>query len=274
MGCSVSKKPAKAGPRVLLFDIETSPILGYVWQLWDQNIALNQIHTDWHLLSWAAKWLDTPASETMYMDQRSARNIEDDRAILKVLWALLDEAEIVVTQNGVKFDQKKLNARFVIHGMQPPSSFKHIDTFLLAKKHFGFTSNKLEYMTDKLCVKYKKQKHKKFAGFELWRECLAGNLAAWREMEKYNRYDVLSLEELFKKLIPWDSTINFNLYHDDAAHTCKCGSRDFKKQGWHYSGLGKFQRYRCKKCGAETRDRTNQFSKEKQASLRLSTPRR
>jgi DNA polymerase elongation subunit (family B) len=267
------RKPARAGPRVLLFDIETSPLLAYVWGLFENNVALNQIHTDWHVLSWAAKWLDAPATDVMYRDQRAAKNIEDDRAILKALWKLLDEADIVVTQNGKAFDQKKLNARFAIHGFQPPSSFKHIDTLKLAKKHFGFTSNRLEYLTAKLNKKYKKLKHEKFAGFELWKACLAGDRAAWLEMEKYNKHDVLALEELYHKLVPWDSTVNFSLYHEGTDHVCKCGSREFMKRGFHYTATGKFQCYRCKKCGAETRDRVNLFDEEKRASLRASTTR-
>lgn len=261
-----------SGPKTLLFDIETSPILAYVWRLWDQNVALNQIHTDWHVLSWSAKWLGDPAHKTMYMDQRNAKNIENDKAILKSLWKLLDEADIVITQNGRSFDQKKLNARFVIHGFQPPSSFKHIDTKVLAQKHFGFTSNKLEYMTDKLCKKYKKLKHTKFAGFEMWRQCLAGNLAAWKEMEKYNKYDVLSLEELYTKLVPWDN-VNFSVYSPGKKPVCSCGSKEFKKQGWYYTGTGKYQRYRCKKCGSETRDKTNEIPKETRANLRVGTAR-
>ncbi len=265
------KKPT--GPKVLIYDIETAPILGYVWRLFDQNVALNQIHSDWHVLSFSAKWLGSPASKTIYKDQRNAVNIEDDRALLRVLWKLLDEADIVVTQNGKSFDQKKLYARFVLHGFQPPSTCKHIDTRVLAKKHFGFTSNKLEYMTDKLCVKYKKLKHKKFAGFELWRECLAGNLDAWKEMEKYNKYDVLSLEELYQKLIPWESGFNFSLYTDDAVHVCTCGSDDFKKRGYSFTTVGKFQRYQCKDCGSWTRDRHNLMTPEKKASIRVGTPR-
>ena len=63
------------GPRVLLFDIETAPILGYVWSLWEQNVGLNQIHSDWYVLSWAAKWLGDSADKIMYMDQRKAKNI-------------------------------------------------------------------------------------------------------------------------------------------------------------------------------------------------------
>ena len=98
--------------------------------------------------------------------------------------------------------------------MQPPSNFKQIDTLKLARKHFALTSNKLAYMTDKLCTKYKKLTHHKFEGFELWKECLDGNLKAWKEMEKYNKHDVLALEELYTKLIPWDSSVNFTLYGD------------------------------------------------------------
>lgn len=262
-----------SSPKVLIYDIETAPILGNVWRLWDQNVALNQIESDWYVLSWSAKWLNSPKSQVMYMDQRAAKDIEDDREILEVIWGLLDEADIVVTQNGRQFDQKKLNARFIIHGMKPPSSYKHIDTKIMAKKHFGFTSNKLEYMTDKLCTKYKKLKHQQFPGFELWKECLAGNIKAWREMEKYNRHDVLSLEELFNIMIPWDNSIDFNLYHDENTHVCKCGSTSFTRNGYYYTSASKFQRYKCRGCGAETRGKVNLFSKEKRKGLRPSPPR-
>lgn len=261
-------KPPK-GPRVLIYDVETAPILGHVWDLWEQNVGLNQIKSDWYILSWSAKWLGTPASEVMYEDQRNAADIEDDRRLLKGIWELLNQADVVITQNGKAFDQKKLNARFILNGFKPPSSYKHIDTKVLAKKHFAFTSNSLEYMTNKLCTRYKKQKHAKFSGFELWRECLAGNVEAWKEMEKYNKYDVLSLEELYMKLIPWDTTaINFNLYHDDEENECKCGATDWVKNGFFYSAIGKYQRYKCTDCGAETRDRVNLLSPEKKDALK------
>lgn len=261
------------GPKVLILDIETAPIVAWVWDIWDQNVGLNQIKSDWHLLSFSAKWLGDPANKTIYFDQRNAKNIENDKELLKKVWLLLDECDILITQNGKRFDHKKLNARFVINGMQPPSSYKQIDTFVIAKKHFGFTSNKLEYMSDKLCVKYKKQTKRKFAGFELWRECLAGNVEAWNEMEKYNKYDVLSLEELYNKLIPWDNSIDFNLYNVDGDITCKCGSDDFQKNGSFYTAAGKFQRYKCTDCGAETRGKKNLLSKEKREFLRPSTTR-
>jgi hypothetical protein len=265
--------PPANGPKVLIYDIETAPMLGYVWSIWEQNVALNQLHTDWYILSWSAKWLGAPDGQVMYSDQRNAKNIENDGPLLSEIWNLLDQADVVVTQNGKSFDQRKLNARFIINGFQPPSSYKHIDTKVIAQKHFGFTSHKLEYMTDKLCTKYKKSSHAKFSGFDMWKQCLAGNIDAWKEMEHYNKLDVLSLEELYNKIIPWDNTVNFNLYSDSQEHICKCGSKDFIKNGFYYSATCKYQRYKCKKCGAEVRDRKNLFSKEKSASLKVSTVR-
>lgn len=253
------------GPKILILDIETSPIIAHVWGLWDQTVSLNQIKNDWHVLSWSAKWLHS--KEVMYQDQRRAKRIEDDKELLKGIWKLLDEADIIITQNGKAFDQKRLNARFILNGMKPPSSYKHIDTKQIASRNFGFTSNKLEYLTDKLCTKHKKLKSKKFQGFELWRQCLAGNIEAWDEMKRYNVRDVLSLEELYRKLAPWDNSINMALYYDKPAMVCSCGSKEFTKNGFAYTSLGKFQRYSCTKCGSEARSGKNEFSKEKRDSL-------
>jgi len=265
--------PPKDEAKVLIFDIETAPILAHVWGLWDNNVSLNQVVSDWHVMSWSAKWRGAPEHEVMYQDQRNASHVEDDKDLLKEIWYLLNEADVVITQNGKRFDQRKLNAKFVQHRMGAPSSFKHIDTKVVAQKHFDFPSYKLEYMTNKLCVKYKKLKHKKFPGHEMWTECLKGNLEAWDEMKLYNIHDVLALEELYFILIPWDSSINLNLFHDRDEHVCHCGSTESIKNGFYYTNVGKFQRYMCKDCGAETRSRSNLFSIEKKDSLQQGTVR-
>jgi hypothetical protein len=241
----------KALPKILVYDIETAPILANVWRIWGENVGLNQIERDWCIIAWSAKWLHDPENKIMYMDQRRSNDIEQDQKIVEKLWALIDEADIVITHNGKKFDQKKINARFLYHGMKPPSPVKHIDTCEIAYKQFGFTSNKLEFLTDKLNTKYKKSKHKKFPGFELWKECLSGNKEAWREMEKYNKYDVLALEELYYRLAPWTS-INFTIYQD--VLQCKCGSVRLVKRGFQYTPTRKYQRYCCLDCGHWTRD--------------------
>jgi hypothetical protein len=269
----------KTGPKVLLVDIETAPIISDVWGLFDNNVALNQIVKDWHLLSWSAKWLDSKETiykdnrvpVVMYMDQSGKSNIENDKELVKGIWKLLDEADIVIGQNSKRFDIKKLNARFIFHKLQPPASFKQLDTLVISKKHFAFTSNKLEYLTDKLCTRYKKLKHKKFPGHDLWTQCLKGNKEAWTEMKRYNIHDVLSTEELYYQLIPWDNSLNFNVYNDSLELKCTCGSIKFISKGYHYTSTGKFSRHKCKECGSEIRGTKNLLDKEKRDSLMKGT---
>lgn len=262
------------GPKVLFLDIETKPILAHVWSLWENNVGLNQIESDWSVLSISANWLHEPdaLANVMYRDNRASADLENDKALLEWAWDLLDEADIVVTQNGKRFDIPKLFARMVIQrvrGGKPPRSFRQIDTKEIASKRFGFTSNKLEYMTDKLCVRWKKLKHKKFPGHELWVECMKNNQDAWREMEKYNKVDVLSLRELWVKIRAWDGSINFRLYDDKISSECGlCGGK-MRQNGKRYvTGVGVFQRYRCGKCGAEERSRSTLVDSLKNASVR------
>lgn len=259
-------------PKILVIDIETAPILAWIWGLYNNDfVPLNMVHSDWHIMSYAAKWYGTPEDEVQYVDQRDEPDMEDDSRLLKSVWRLLDEADIVLTQNGKRFDVKKLNARFILNGMKPPSPFRQIDTCEIAKRTFGFTSNKLEYLTDKLCKVYKKSSHKKFSGFELWKQCKAGNVEAWEEMEDYNKYDILSLEELYDVIQPWANNLpNFAVYSTSHDSRCHCGSTDILAvpNEYVFTNSGKYQRYTCQDCGAHSRGKKNLLSKEKRQTLR------
>lgn len=259
-------------PRILSLDIETSPVMGYVWSLWKQNVGLNQIAKEWCILSFCAKWLGD--DRVIYHDTSQQRNKEDDKHLVRKLWRLLDRADIVVAQNGVRFDVKKINARFILLGMPPPSPFRVVDTMLEARKNFGFTSNKLEWLTDKLCTTHKKQKHKKFPGFELWRECLSGNPEAWAEMREYNVDDVLSLEELYLVMRPWMSGHpNVGNYDDKPGNGPKCphcGSTNVRRKGLRHTQVGQYPRYHCQGCGAWSRGRLTTNTKAHKANLLIS----
>lgn len=234
--------------RVLIFDIETAPILAYVWGTRDQNIAINQIRNDWYVLAWSAKWLGDPASKVMYRDQRGAKNIEDDRRILEPLWKLLDRADIVITQNGKNFDSPRLNARFIQHGMPPPSPYKHLDTYQIVRRVAKFTSSKLEFLTEKLCTKYKKLSHKKYPGFSLWTACLSGDRKAWDAMKQYNIHDVLSTEEFYMKIRAWAPESAPSVYVGDLSECGTCGSKSFTRKGYQYSRISRRRQIRCKAC--------------------------
>jgi len=232
---------------VLVYDIETRPILAYVWGLKDQNIGLNQIVKDWSVMAWGAKWLGEPASKTMYMDTRK----RSEREILGALWVLLNRADIVITQNGQNFDSPKLNARFIQYGMIPPKPYRHLDTYQIIKRAAQFTSNKLEYLTDKLCTKYKKLSHSKYPGMALWTECLNGNNDAWEEMKKYNIHDVLSTEELYNRIRAWAPQNAPKVYLEPTVCSV-CGSKHTERRGYDTSKKGKYPKIHCLDCGRWT----------------------
>ncbi len=254
-------------PKILVFDIETAPITAYTWGLYDQNIGLNQIKSDWHLLAWAAKWYGDSPSKMIYMDNSKREDIKDDGALVLGLWKLLNDADIVIAQNGDKFDIKKFNARAVIHGLEPVRHYKSTDTLKESRKVFSFTSHSLEYMSENLNKKYKKLKHSEYPGFELWKAILNGDKYAWTVMKKYCIHDVLATEELYQKIQSWIKTQNLANYFDDANIRCRCGSMNLVKDGFVYTDAGKFQGYICKDCKKRPHGRINLLSTEKKKNL-------
>lgn len=262
LGTAISSTTkGESGPRILVYDIETAPILAHVWKMWDNNIGLNQIDTDWYILSVAAKWLGE--DDVFYWDQQGITPMEDDTYLLSKLWSLLNEADIVIGQNVKRFDTKKVNARFILNGFPKPSTYRQIDTMVIAKEQFGFTSNKLEYMTDKLCPEHKKSKHQAFPGHTLWAECLKGNPAAWAEMKAYNTDDIISTEALYNVLSSWDSKLpNLDVYVDEVLDMS-----EWVEDGYTYTNLAKYKRYRNIKTGVQRRSRVNELTKEKRGQL-------
>ena len=247
-------------PKILVFDIETKPIKAWVWGLFDQNVGLEQIIEDWSVLSWAAKWIGN--DEVLYQDLSQHKDHNNDEIIIYGIWELLNEADIVVTQNGKKFDVKKLNTKFAQYKLGPPSKYKHIDTLQIKKKNFGLTSNKLAYSTNKFNDRYKKLEHGKFPGMKLWIECLKGNQEAWAEMKEYNIHDVLALEELYvNHLMKWDNTINYGVYTGEKGCCPNCGKTNLIDFGYSYTKNTANQQLKCKDCGTISTSKDNELPK-------------
>lgn len=251
---------------MLFIDIETSPLVCYTWGIGDQNIGINQIVENPTVLSVAAKWQGS--NEIMYLDTRNKQNPRNDLEVCKFAFDLLNEAQVVVAQNGKRFDSKVLAGRFAINNLGSPSPFQQVDTLQIARKHFKLPSYKLEYMCTVFGLNNKKLKSKKFIGMDLWRECLNKNPEAWKEMELYNKHDVFALEELYEFLLPYGIGIDLSIYNGkDEKKTCNCGSSKLKKEGFRYTKTGKFQQFSCKVCGSWMSSKTNLLTKQDKAEI-------
>jgi hypothetical protein len=252
-------------PVITLLDIETAPLGAHVWGLWDQTVGLNQIAQEWSILSYCGLPLDGRKKDMEYRDNRDAKDPRDDSMLLEALWLILDESDFIIAQNGKKFDSRKIQARLIAAGYPPPRPYQVIDTMLMAKEVAAFTSNKQEWLTKHLTSGNSKDSHKAFPGFELWRECLAGNPLAWKAMEKYNRQDVWSMRDLYLRLRPWAKTHpNVAIFAESDKPACpRCGDdRQFKQDGFLYTNAGKYERMHCGHCGGWSKGRYTRNTKE------------
>jgi len=254
----------KARPNILIFDIETAPVQSYVWSLWKQNIYIDQIESDWFMLSWSAKWL---FEEEIYSDVLTSKEAikEDDSRIAKSMWEFIDHADIIIGHNISGFDIPKLNTRWIVNGLKPPSPYKMVDTLKEAKKNFMFSSNKLDFIARILGTEMKMDA----GGFETWIGCLKGDKESLLKMEEYNRKDINVSEEVYVKIMPWiKNHPNLALYYQDDMHRCRnCGSENVSFSDKFYdTGLNRYSTVRCE-CGAIGRARVSALPKSKRDSL-------
>lgn len=234
--------------KILYLDLETAPNLGYIWEKYEQNVLAYE--SEWYLLSFAYKWAHEKGAPKVYAlpDFPAAYklNPQNDRALLLKLWALLDEADLVVAHNGDRFDIRKANARFIFHHLPPPSPYKTVDTLKLARKYFKFNSNKLDDLAKHLGIG-SKVKHE---GFELWLRILRGDATAWPLMRKYNANDVVLLEKVHHRFRGWHSS-HPNVNPEGTDRKCpSCGSPT-QRRGWTRLASFKAQRYVCKRAACQ-----------------------
>jgi DNA polymerase elongation subunit (family B) len=230
-------------PKVLSVDIETAPSLGWYFDLWKEGNIVRK-KADWYVLSWSAKLLGGKQITRGLIDYPLYKPGPDDRALLSELHALISDADIVVAHNGDKFDIKKINARFIYHGLKPPDPYKTVDTLRVAKRYFAFESNRLDSLGEFLGVG-RKTKH---PGFDMWEGCMYGDRKSWDLMLKYNKQDVLLLEDVYLKLLPWMQT---HPHFKDGRIDCpNCNSTHLQSRGKGINKLGKYSRFQCQDCGA------------------------
>lgn len=241
------------GPRILILDIETTPMQAYVWKRWKENISLDQTIAEWFMICWSAKWL---GEEEVLGDCCTPDEMleEDDMRICYSLWNVLNEADIVIAHNGSHFDIPMINSRLAIHGFLPPSPYRQIDTLDVAKKSFKFSSNKLDALAG-----YFNIEHKDPTDFKLWKACMEGDREALNYMFSYNKKDVEILEQVYYKIRPWiKNHPNLATINMTKELLCPvCGSHNVVPIPGKFSGtaISQYQVYRCKDCFAVVRGR-------------------
>jgi DNA polymerase elongation subunit (family B) len=242
-------------PEIWTIDIETRPSEVYAWGLRDQNIGISQIIRPGGLLMFAAH-------------KRGSKQVEAHaewdgyEKMVTRAHEIYDQADYVVTFNGVRFDNKHLRASWAELGLPPPSPWRDVDLFRTVGK-FNWPSRKLAFVCDKLGLNLKTDP----GGFETWDHIIRGNeeqkAKAQRRMIRYCKNDVKITAQLFDRLLPWIDGLNVPLIsggnEEDMsageAMCTRCGGVNVQARGWAYTTTYRYRRFCCTDCGGWMRDK-------------------
>ncbi len=242
-----TKNTKSRKPRILLYDIETMANRSYVWGKYEQDVIAVDRH--WFMLSFAWKWLGETTTHVLSLPDFKGYKpgSDNDAALVTELWKLFDEADVIIAHNGNDFDNKKATARFIKWGLVPPTPYKQVDTKLIAKRYFRFDSNKLDDLGDYFGIGRKINT----GGFALWLGCDAGDKSSWAKMCRYNKQDVVLLEKVYLRMLPFVTNHpNMNLLLGTTHNCPNCGGCKLQKRGVQHTRTSSCQRYQCIDCFA------------------------
>lgn len=246
-------------PNVLTLDIERLPgrarmehrgltVEGDFWDLsgWKYVIG-RRIHPD-DVLEWprtiCAAW-------RWYGNKRTdfASEWDDGRdGMLQRIWDAYDRADLLYGHNVARFDTKNLNAEWLTAGRHAPSPFKILDTLKEARKTFGFESNTLASLTQRLGIDTKTDKY----DVEVARAACAGNKAAQRRIKAYNVGDIAASEAFVDRLRGWIPSHPHNVIGtaNDRPTCNQCWGDNLERNGTKLAQQITYVLYRCRDCGA------------------------
>lgn len=255
----------KSEANVLFIDIENIAELGWVWDMYEATVL--EVERPGHLLTVGYKWQGEKKTHVIGQDDFKGYKPKsgDDKKLCQFVWDLIDKADVVIGHNAKSFDMKKLNYRFMVNGLTPPSPTKVIDTLTSMRAVAKAPSNKLNSLGKVMNIGQKVEHE----GWSLWKKCYLGDPKAWKKMKQYNKQDVDLLEKWYMILRPWISNHpNFNVYNKTSFKCPHCGSSHTNKRGYAYTKTMTYQQYQCKNCFAWSRGESIKRDKKEKVVLR------
>lgn len=228
--------------RVIFYDVETAPSLGYYFDLYKEGNIVSTVQS-WFMLSFAYKVQGQKKIHYHCLADYPgyAKNKTCDKALITDLHKLVfSDADILIGHNIDRFDSRKSKARFLAHGLPPTPPVKTIDTLKLARRVFKMDSNRLAAVGEYLGLGGKTVT----TGWKLWEACINGDLKAYKQMGVYNRRDVDLVERVFNRLAPWNPTAPYT----GESGCPSCYSERVTRQGIKPNRTGRRQQMKCQDC--------------------------
>jgi hypothetical protein len=233
--------------KILIFDIETRPTKAWVWRGYKENIGPGQIEEPGGLLCFSAKWLGK--KDIMFFSEWEHGYL----GMLEAASDLLEQADVLVTYNGERFDYPHFVTEFILAGVSPPPPPSHVDLYKFFRNKTRFFSNKLEHIASMLHIGHKMEHE----GFGLWKKVMAGDEQAQAKMKKYCVHDCRLTEGVYKRVRPYIT----NHPNVGSGHSCpKCNSARVHRRGFRLTAHYRVERLQCQKCGGWTTGKRTKIS--------------
>lgn len=223
--------------KILVLDIEWRPTKAYVWGAWKENITPEKIIEHGGLLCVGAKWVGE--SKCHVFSEWEHGHL----GMLERIHEMMSYADAIVGYNSDKFDLRKLDGEFLLHGLPPVPPCTSIDC-LKAVKKFGFFMNRLAFIGPFLGVGAKVEHE----GMALWTKVIDGDRDAQKRMLRYCAQDVRMTEELYLRIRPYIRN-HPHMGKVKAAECPSCGGTHAQSRGTRRTRAYKIQRLHCQDCG-------------------------
>jgi hypothetical protein len=250
--------------RLLFIDLETAPALGYFYQRYDVTIKPDQLVHNGFILSYQAAWNDGEVF-TGSLKDKSYKNRtllpQDDKSIVIEIGKLLEQADVAIGHNAVRFDVAKFNARLASHNMKPIAMPHIVDTLRVCRDKFKFEANSLDSVCQELGLGRKFHS----GGYETTISCMKGDQSAWDKLLEYGKQDIVLLRDLYYRVRPFMTNHPNHNLRDNTLKSCcpTCGEYRLQSRGVRHTLTMTYDRYQCMGCGAWSQERKNNVDKEK-----------
>lgn len=239
-------------PKILLLDLESAPSVVVAFNRFKVNISQDHVLQEggW-LISYAYKWLGDTSVQGNVLTPGEALEVNDSGLCME-LWELIEQADAIIYHNGLNFDLPLLKARMIVNGLPPIRKVKSIDTLQIMKE-FKLNSNKLGSLGSQLDLGAKLSNE----GISLWVKCMEGDYESLQEMLRYNKQDIVLLEDLYNHVKMYSTRHpNLAVYYGDKPRCNICCSDNISKTGNTVStNLSVFEEIVCNDCGSRFKTR-------------------
>ena len=254
--------------KILILDIENMANLLWSWQVYSRG-GWSAIDTElpWYPLGVGVKWHGQKGRYIGLEDYKGYKPLikrykdggfriypPNLKPILQDVWALLDEADIVIGWNSDSFDIKKLNDKFIELGFKPYTPFASVDVMKKKRQLTAGNSNKLDDTGEQWGIGRKTEHN----GWPLWMGCAEGDPEALALMRKYCIQDIALTERAYDYLLPWMKTHPSRAVLDENPQSCpRCGVEGKIIRGMKYKATNTnlYQYVHCNACGWRGKNR-------------------